>query len=213
MNRLLWLLLFFPSGIIAQAPFFPTYDSLAICEKVMTAESAYYWPSLKERYFAADTAFGAKEFYYLAYGSLMQASFKSKTLDSALQSIKNKNFSGQFAEAADACDSILKQYPACLTAYFEKTWALRNLMRSSESTQLFGERYMPWLRLYTAGTGNGSNKEEAIVVLCLQDAYEVLRGQGWSQSTVAEADGVYLLIPLKKNEAKMNVAYFRLPYR
>jgi hypothetical protein len=213
MTKLLWLIVFFPCGVFAQSSFFPAYDSAAIREKVMTPQSAFYWPSLKTRYFAADTTFGPMEFYYLAYGTLLQSSFESKRLDSLLQSIKNKNFSGNYAEASDACDSLLNAYPACLTAYFEKTWALKNLMRNAESAQLFDERYIPWLRLYSSATGNGHSKEEAIIVLSIQEAYEVLRGKGWSQSAAALEEGSYLILPLKKNADKLKVVYFRLPYR
>jgi hypothetical protein len=184
-------------------------DLQTIKKEVLDKTSAFYYPTLLKRFQASDTTLRLDDFRYIYYGFIFQKNYDPSSIDRLEVKIKDLNQIGDYINAYEIADTILKKYPVSIGTYFEKSYACTNLKRSDE--ELYNrKRYLVLIKTILSN-GTGRSTSEAYTVLSYNDMYEVCDylGLNIKEEKIVEMNNqqYYLLIP-SKNKQKLKALYF-----
>ncbi len=175
---------------------------------VKNPESRFFYPLLLKRFNALDTTLRKEDFKNLYYGFAFQENYFPFEMDELEKRLKDLNYAKQFSGVIDLADSINHSVPTNLTVLFEKSYALRSLVKKEEV--IARSKYNVLLKAVLA-SGDGKSPETAYQVIFFGDEIEVLSALGLKiieRQTILKENRFYDVWLLGKNKQKLEKLYF-----
>lgn len=171
--------------LYAQQHTFTRVDFDQIRSAVALENTAFYYPTLFERYRDADTTLSIEEFRYLYYGFTFQEQYRpykkhdGETLVSELM-MKDSLTPSDFSEIYRHCTEILPLHPFSTRYLLIMAIACAQLGNSEEARKY----YFKYDRIISAilSSGDGATEQSAWSVILISDEYELINALGF-QST------------------------------
>ena len=171
----------------------------------------FSYPMLIGRFQNSDSTLSLAHFQALYYGGVLRPDFELKKIQDAERSIRLANYSGDFLEAYQLADSLLKEYAVSVQAYFEKAYACFNLKRFEEETYNT-KRYKVLIKTILS-SGDGKTIESAYQANLPNDEYEVLKFLNLTYkelTTLETAGSTFDVFSLKTNKLKIKNIFFNI---
>jgi hypothetical protein len=190
---------------------FGQIDYSTIKIKISDPESEAHYPSLLQRFLDSDSTLTIQHFQLLYYGAVFHANYDITKIMETERQIRLANYAGEFLEAYELSDKLLKEYPMSVQAYFEKAYACFNLKRFEEEAYNT-KRYKVLLRTILS-SGDGKTFESAYHANTPNDEYETLkylRVESKEEAELEYSGNSYDLFTLKPNKLKLKHLYFNI---
>jgi hypothetical protein len=185
----------------------PDYN--IIKNKISSPDSSTFYPKLEQRFVDSDSTLRKEDFYLLYYGGVFSKNYTPQEITEKEKVIRLANYSGEYLQAYELADSLLKIYPVSIQAYFEKAYACHNLKRFDEE-EYNRKRYKLFIKIILS-SGDGKSLETAWHVNLMNDEYEVLQYLqllSIEETEIEYSGKVYDVISLKPNKLKLKNIYF-----
>jgi hypothetical protein len=200
--------------ILSVSTGFSQVDYNDIKQKINNKESNTYYSLLVQRFLDSDSTLTMEDFQLLYFGATLQNNFDADKIMEAEREIRLANYSGEFYEAYQLSDSLLKIFPLSIQAYFEKAYACYNLKRFDEESYNT-KRYKILIKTILS-KGDGKTFETAYTANLANDKYETIKylGLAYKEEMEVEYNGkLYDVFTLKPNKSKLkNLYFFASPY-
>ncbi|MBX9850770.1 MAG: DUF4919 domain-containing protein [Cytophagaceae bacterium] len=177
--------------------------------RISDSTSNTFYPVLTQRFNDSDSTLTGEDFYLLYYGAIFLPDYDTTKILEAERAIRLANYTGEFLEAYELSDSLLKIYPVSIQAYFEKAYACFSLKRFGEEAYN-NKRYKVLIRT-VMGRGDGKSFETACHINLHNDAYEIvkyLQLESKEELEVEYQGKTYEVVHLRPNKLKLNHLYF-----
>ena len=178
---------------------------------ISDSTSNTYYPTLVQRFAGSDSTLTGEDFYFLYYGAVFLPGYDTTKILEAERAIRLANYSGDFLEAYELADSLLKIYPVSIQAYFEKAYACFSLKRFDEEA-CNNKRYKVLIRT-VLGRGDGKSFETPYHINLHNDEYEIIKYlqlESREELEVEYQGKTYEVVHLKPNKLKIKHLYFIL---
>lgn len=190
---------------------FGQMDYAALQRKVSDKNSHFYYPELLERFRNSDSTLTSEDFEVIYYGGIFLDSYDPVKLTEAEQRIRELNYYKKYIEAYELADSLLREYPVSVQAYFEKGYACYNLKRFEEQ-EYNNKRYKVLIRTILR-SGEGKSFSSAWFANLPDDEFEVLKYLNLEIREEAEIpykDDIFDVFYLKSNKSRLKEAIFNV---
>ncbi|MBO9700047.1 MAG: DUF4919 domain-containing protein [Sporocytophaga sp.] len=183
-------------------------DVKAIEHAIKNPESRFFYPTLLKRFNSLDTTLKKDDFKHLYYGFAFREDYSPFEMDDLEKRLKELNYAKNFEGVIELADSIDHSIPTDLTVLFEKSYALRSLVKKEEIVAR--SKYNVLLKAVLA-SGDGKSPETAYQVIFFGDEIEVLSALGLKiveRQTILKDNRFYDVWILGKNKQKLEKLYF-----
>lgn len=147
----------------------------SIQQRLMADTSVY--TTIAGQFLKGDTSLTHNEMTLLYYGSVLRPDFNPYQESRVIKAGNSLSRRGKHEESLRLFDNLLAKQPASLSAWLEKSFALWEAERRSESDTVYGQ----FLRLLQVplSSGNGASFDSAIVVRMVEDEELILIEKGF----------------------------------
>lgn len=161
------------NGLTSQAQKIRDLDLTLINSVTSVPNSPYEYARLKKRMYERDTTLTAYEYQLLYYGLTFQPEYAPYFPTPQEEKFNDLYRSEDFAAAFPLVDSILFNNPV----------NLRMLLRAAVCARVLGDEKLSevYITLYggifntIVSTGNGWSEDQSMIVVCVDDEYEVMK--------------------------------------
>lgn len=199
------LILLFQQAVQAQ----PNYEEIK--KNIEDPLSPSYYPDLLQRFSASDSTLTMEDFQHLYFGGVFHKNYDLQQIQEAEKLIRLANYEGDHLIAYELADSLLKEYPISIQAYFEKAYACFNLKRFDEE-DFNNKRYKILIRAILS-LRDGKTFDSAYHANLPNDEYETLKFLRLEYKEVSEIEysgNSYDVFSLKPNKSKLKELYFNV---
>lgn len=205
-QRILLFCLLFISELISAQTLYSYYK-----DKYFSSEDTAAYNNLLIRFQKSDTSLRLDDFKDLYFGAIFLNSYNPEKIGEAEEKIRQANFSGNYQLAYNFADSLLKNYPMSIQAYFEKSWACHNLGLTEEE-EYNKKRYKVLIRAIM-DVGDGLTAGSAWFSNLPNDEFEVIKFLKFEikeEREISYDGNVYDVFTLKANKSKIKEIYFNV---
>lgn len=195
--------------LLSSSMVFGQVDYEAIKKRTSDEENEMYYPHLIQRFIDSDSTLTIEDFQSIYYGVFFHKPYDLDKIIESERTIRLANYSGEYLEAYELADNLLKEYPVSIQAYFEKAYACYNLKRFEE--EAYNTKRYKILITTILSSGDGKTFETAYHANLSNDKYEVIKflHLEYKEESEVELDGkVFDVFSLKSNKQKQKILYF-----